>query len=66
MAAFIIAETDSGLTVAEWPEGVTAEEAAERAGGVLVDRGPYSSYEDANDALVAIQREELDEDELRE
>lgn len=61
MAAYCIIETDDGWTVVEHPENMTAEETAHRRGGVVIDPGPYESYEDACDALVGLQ-EELDEE----
>ncbi|MBW3543631.1 MAG: hypothetical protein KY476_25555 [Planctomycetes bacterium] len=61
MAQFCIIENDDGLALADCSE-VSALEAASRAGGRLVDAGPYRSYDDAWDALLALQRD-LDEEE---
>lgn len=62
MAAFCIIETDDGWTIVEQAEGATAEAAAESHGGVLIDAGPYASYDDAYDALLAAQQELLDDE----
>lgn len=62
MPMYCIIETDDGWTVAEHPQDGTAEEAAHRLGGTVIDPGPYDSYEDACDALEALQGE-LDESE---
>lgn len=62
-AAFAIAEIDDGLTVVEVQAGETAEEAAVRSRGVLVDPGPYVTYRDAYDALMELDTGEDDEDE---
>lgn len=60
---YCIIETDDGWTVAEIPEGSSAKDVAVHRGAVLIDSGPYQSYEEASDALVALQRE-LDADEV--
>jgi hypothetical protein len=57
----ILIETEEGLTVAEIIPGITPEEAASRRGGVLIDPGPYDTYEDANDALMALKLDEEEE-----
>ncbi len=62
MTAYCIVETDDGLSIIERVEGMTAEEIAGQLGGNLIDPGPYESFEDADDALVALQGE-LSEDE---
>jgi hypothetical protein len=54
MTLFAIIETDAGLTVAEAESHERPEEAAVRHGGVVVDPGPYQSYEDAYEALLAL------------
>jgi hypothetical protein len=55
---YAIIETDAGLTVTEVPSDTTPEKAATTSGGVLVDPGPYKSFDDAYDALLALSREE--------
>jgi hypothetical protein len=54
MTLFAIIETDSGLTVAEAESQEGPEEIAVRHGGLVVDPGPYRSYEDAFEALLAL------------
>jgi hypothetical protein len=61
MRLYEVIETDEGLAVAEVEPGITPEDAAARQGGLLVDPGLYKSYEDAYDAMLAIQKED-DED----
>lgn len=58
MISFAIAEVDDGLTIVQVPPGQGAEDAAIKEGGVLVDPGPYETYEQANDALEALERED--------
>lgn len=65
MAAYCIIETEAGWTVVEHPEGTTAEQTAHRHGGVVIDPGPFPSYEEACDALICLQ-EELDVDDASE
>jgi len=62
MSLYEIVETDAGFTVVEVRPGAPPEEAAARHAGVVVDPGPYRTYEDAYDALLALQAEEEDED----
>lgn len=62
MLLYEIIETDEGLAVAEVPPGNTPEDVAASRGGLLVDPGPYTTYEDAYDAMLAIQKED-EEDE---
>jgi hypothetical protein len=61
MTQFAIIEVDDGLTIVELQPGQSAEEVAVREGGVLVDAGPYSSYDDAYDALIELEGEDEDE-----
>lgn len=60
---YIIIETEDGLTIERQPAGMTAHQAASDHGGILADEGPYHSYEDANDAMLALAQEEFDESE---
>jgi hypothetical protein len=55
-------ETEDGWTIAEYREGMTAEEAAELQGGVVIDPGPYESYDEAYDALLSLEEELASED----
>ncbi len=61
MPAYAIIETDAGLTIVPVPPRSTIEQQAARYGGVVVDPGPYNSYEEAYDALLALLAEEPDE-----
>ena len=62
MAPFCIMDTDDGWTIVEHPPDMTAEETAHRQGGTVIDAGPYETYAEADDALVALQLELADED----
>lgn len=55
---FAIIETVDGLTVAMLERGMTAEETAARHNGVLIDPGPYKTYEDAFDAIADLMEVE--------
>jgi hypothetical protein len=61
MPEFAIIELDDGLMVVELQPGQKPEDAAASQGGTIVDAGPYSSYEEANDALVILQTEDEEE-----
>ena len=54
MAFYIIIETDEGLAVAGVPENSTPEAVAKDAGGVLIDEGPYDTFEKAHDVLMTL------------
>jgi hypothetical protein len=58
MIRFAIIEMPDGLTVKELLPGQSPEDAAASQGGVLIDPGPFASYEEANDALVALEAED--------
>lgn len=62
MSVFCIIETDNGYTIVERDEEVDPVEVAESHGGVLIDPGPYHSYDDAQDALVSLEEEIVDEE----
>ncbi len=62
MPRYTIIETDDGLTVAEMRPGATPEETALRHGGFVVEPGPFPSFDEAYDAIVALQLEETNED----
>ncbi len=55
MVDFAIIELEDGLTVVELRAAESPEEAAARERGVLVDPGPYPTYEDACDALAELE-----------
>lgn len=61
MTQFAIIEVPDGLTVIELEPGQSPEDASIGQGGTLVDPGPFSSYEEANDALAELQPEEEEE-----
>lgn len=61
MNGFAIIEIDDGLTVVELGAGQSAEEAAVRAGGVLIDPGPYRTYEEAIDAMEQLEEDSEEE-----
>ena len=58
MIQFVIIETDDGLTIVECPPDGRPEYVAEEHGGLLVDAGPFSSYQDAYDALENLEVED--------
>ena len=61
MSWFMIVETDRGLTVTNVPPNSSAEETAVRSGGVVVDAGPYPAYDEAYDAMQALDESEDDD-----
>jgi len=63
MPLYCIIETDAEMTVVDHADNETAADAALRLGATVIDAGPYDSYEDALDALEALQGELLDDDE---
>ena len=64
MTDFCIVETNDGMTIAEIYEGASAEDAAEREGGTLIEAGPFANYDDAYDALLNLEPlGEADQDE---
>ena len=60
---FVIIETEDGLTIEPQPAGYTAEDIAVRCNGRVADEGPYVDFDDAQDALIALQRDNFDESE---
>jgi hypothetical protein len=62
MLQYELIETDEGLTVAEIAKDIAPEEAASRRRGLLIDPGPYDTYEDAYDAMMALKFEDEEED----
>jgi hypothetical protein len=55
---YAIIELEDGLTVVELHPSESAGEAAASRGALLIDPGPYSSYEEACDALDDLQYDE--------
>lgn len=62
MATYAIIELEDGLTIATVEPGQTPEAAAEGQGGVLVDPGPFDSYEDAYDAMLNLEGEDEEQE----
>lgn len=62
MDHYAIVEIDDGLTVVPLPSGGDAEEAARQHGGLLVDPGPYASYDEAYEALLALPADDEEEE----
>lgn len=60
---FVILETEDGLTIAPQPAGCTAEDVAIRYNGTVADEGPYGDFDEAQDALIALQQDNFDESE---
>lgn len=58
MHNFAIIELEDGLTIVEIKPHEAPEDAALREGGTLVDAGPYTSYDDALDALADLEAED--------
>jgi hypothetical protein len=61
MRSYCIVELDAGLTIVEQPDAADPEDTALKAGGTLVDPGPFQTPEDAYDALLALEQELSDE-----
>ena len=61
MVSFAIIEVEDGLTIVEVQPNEKPADVAVKHGGLLVDPRPYPSYEEANEALIALQAEEEDE-----
>lgn len=61
---FAILETDDGLMIVEQPTGKTLEDLALERGAVIADEQTYPSYDDAYDALIALQAGDAEEDDL--
>ena len=55
---FAIIEVEDGLTVIQVEPGQSPADAALAEGGVLMDPGPYDSYEEATDALDQLEVED--------
>jgi len=62
MPRYAIIETDAGMTIVEIQPGVSLEDTALKYGGVVVDPGPYQSYDEACDAMMGLKFEEEDDD----
>jgi hypothetical protein len=62
MHNFAIVELEDGLSIVEVKPHETPDAAALREGGSLVDPGPYTSYDDAVDALAELEAEDDDDE----
>lgn len=60
MIQYAIIETDDGVTIIDHSWAEDADVVAEEHGGTLADGSPFTSYEDAYDALLDLQGEEQD------
>ncbi|MEX2306271.1 MAG: hypothetical protein WD738_01685 [Pirellulales bacterium] len=58
MVEFAIIELEDGLTLVELQRSQSPDDAAASRGGILIDPGPYSSFEEASDALDDLQYED--------
>lgn len=54
MPQFAIIETEDGMTIAVLPPNTSAEEVARQRAAVVIDPGPYPTYEEAYDAMLAL------------
>lgn len=61
MVSFAIVELDDGLTVTTVQPGQTPEDAAVASSGILIDPGPYLTYEDACEALYVLESDDEDD-----
>jgi hypothetical protein len=64
MLRYELVETNEGMSVVEIPAGFSAEEAALQQGGSIVDPGPFTNYEDAYEALMALKLDDEEEEDL--
>jgi hypothetical protein len=55
MSNFIIIEVEDGFMVVQVGPDETPEDGAVRHGGMLVDPGPYATFEDATDAMNQLE-----------
>lgn len=55
MTYFVIVETDDGFTIGTVSEGNTPEAVARRHNGVLVDPGPYESFQHAQEVVMTLE-----------
>tara|TARA_R110002049_G_scaffold288423_1_gene470958 strand:+ start:143615 stop:143809 length:195 start_codon:yes stop_codon:yes gene_type:complete len=54
MPYFIIIETTDGFEVACVPEGKTASQIARDRGAILIDAGPYRTFQAAHEVLMTM------------
>ncbi len=58
MSHYAIIEIDSGMTVVEIEASVSPNDEAMRRGGLLIDPGPYPTYDEACDAMLSLEDDE--------
>lgn len=58
MVSYAIIELDDGLSIATVQPDQSPEAVATKEHGVLVDAGPYATYEEAYDALCELEGED--------
>lgn len=66
MSHFIVIETDAGLQVAGVESQETPDDVATHHRGVIVDRGPYKTHEEAYDAMLLMPDDEQERARLRD
>jgi hypothetical protein len=54
MTEFVVVETDQGLAILKQPMGADPLETAASHGALLMDGGPYRSFEEAYDVMIDI------------
>ena len=55
MNLFAIIETENGMTIVEYQPTDDVAAVAEANGGVLVDPGPYKTFDEAYDELLNLE-----------
>lgn len=66
MSDYIVIENDQGLRVAEVENGKTSEQVAVENRGVIIDSGPYHTFDQAYDAMMQVPPADKDRAPLRE
>lgn len=61
MVTFAIVEADDGFIIVELQPGEQVDEVAASRGAVVADPGPFTTLEEAQDALDELQGEEEEE-----
>ncbi len=55
MKYFVIVETEDGFTIGTVTNGSTPESVAKDHGGVLIDPGPYESFQHAQEVVLTLE-----------
>lgn len=58
MLQYAIIETEDGLAVTQLRSTKPLDDLAAEHGAIVVDPGPYGSFDEAYDAMIAIEEEE--------